>query len=86
MIMKNNEDRSSSFETSDFPLCVTLLTLGFTIDALNGADPNRIVFCFSQTDSLIDSIKKYWTGQLSVEPKSFWNAQRELKARIRNGV
>lgn len=85
----NNSDemnRSSFFETSDLPLTVTLVTLGFNPIRLDAIDPSRVVFLFPQEEKLQAAIDKFWAGKLVVEPKAFWNTQRELKARIRNQV
>lgn len=80
--MRKNEDRS--FQTSDLPLAVSLLVLGFDLDGLDASNPSRVVFRFSQQDSLSEAVDAFWKGELSLEPKAFWNVQRELKARIRN--
>jgi len=82
--MNNDENRSSFFETSDLPLAVTLVCLGFVLDSLDGNNPSRIVFNFRQNETLQEAIGKYWAGSLCVEPKQFWSTQRDLKARIRS--
>lgn len=81
--MKKDEV-SNSFQTSDFPLVATLVTLGFQIDSLDTSDPSRVVFTFIQTTELIETIESFWSSSTSVEPKYFCNIQRELKARIRS--
>lgn len=78
------ENRSSSFETSDLPLVITLVTLGFYSIRLDVSDPARVVFQFPKEEKLQTTIDEFWAGKLVVEPKTFWNNQRELKARIRN--
>jgi hypothetical protein len=83
-VMSNDESTSSYFETSDLPLAATLDTLGFILVSLDGSNPARIVFVFLRNDVLNETIGRFWAGTLSVEPKSFWYALRELKARIRN--
>jgi hypothetical protein len=84
--MRNDEHRSSFFETSDLPLAVTLLTLGIPLVSLDTSNPSRVIFQFQQTEETQQIVSQYWEGKLTVEPKTFLNTQRELKARIRNVV
>ena len=84
--MKNYEVRSSFFETSDLPLAVTLSSLGFTLHHLDASNPSRVVFFFVPSEALQAAIDAFWNGSTAIEPKNFWNTQRELKARIRNEV
>ncbi len=83
-MMNKDEARSSFFETSDLPLAVTLLTLGFNSIRLDTTDSSRVIFVFSQDEKLQEAIDEFWAGKLLIEPKTFWNVQREIKARIRN--
>lgn len=85
--MRNNENiRSSFFETSDFPLAVTLLSLGFTLQQLDSSNPSRAVFFFTSSEALQKTVDDFWNGKISIEPLSFLNNQRALKARIRGGL
>lgn len=79
-----NKNQDIIFETSELPLCAALIYHGHTIDAIDKRDPSRVVFCFPQSQSLVDAIQEYWAGNMSVEPKRFWSIQRELKSRIRD--
>ena len=78
--MKNDE----ILKISDLTLATTLLFLGYKFVYLDMTNPSRIVFEFSKNKSIQETIDKYWSGQISVEPKNFNNIQRELKARIRS--
>lgn len=84
-MMNKNEQSDDIFLTSDLLLTTTLFTLGFDIQSLNSQNPSRVVFGFIQSNELLSWIDLFWAGKLLVEPKKFWNAQRELKARIRTG-
>lgn len=85
-MMRNNDTRSSSLRTSDLPLVVTLLTLGFSFEHIDVTNPSRVIFEFSDQKGLQEATDAFWAGKITVEPKIFWNLQRELKARIRNAV
>lgn len=86
MNMNPNENRNSLFETSDFPLAVTLLSLGFPLQQLDSSNPLRAVFCFTQSVTLQKTVDDFWNSKISIEPISFLNNQRALKARIRGGL
>lgn len=79
-------DNKDYINFSEFPLVVSLLSLGFEIEA-NNQDPKntgRIEFAFKKTEAIGIAITKYWNGNLLIEPKRFWNISRELKSRIRS--
>ncbi len=83
--MKKDENiRSSFFETSDLPLSTTLVALGFAPHHLDVSNPQRAIFFFTTSDSLQVVVANFWVGNVVVEPKLFWNTQRDLKSRIRN--
>jgi len=69
------------FKTSDLALASTLLCLGFKITNIN-RDFGRAIFCFLKTNKLIESTEDYWADRLTVNPKDFFNCQKEIKTRI----
>lgn len=73
---------NQTFNTSDFTLATALLSLGFSLEAINKEDPCRAVFLFSQTKQLDQAVKKYWSRELITEPQRFTFNQKLLKARI----
>lgn len=83
--MRNDEDHDS-MRVSDLVLVTTLVILGFSFTGLDISNPSRVIFEFSPNQKLQEAIDAFWEGKLSVEPKEFSAAQRELKARIRNEI
>ena len=78
-------DIENHIEFSDFGLCSVLQYLGFPIVATN-RDPKdfpKVRFVFKKSNKLDATVNQYWSGELLVEPKGFWNVSRELKSRIR---
>lgn len=72
----------------EFPLALTLLCLGFNLEALN-KEPDftqRVSFVFPKSSELEKTISEYWAGNLRIEPKLFWSKSRELKSRIRSEI
>ena len=81
--MNKDEDRNC-FYVSDLPLVATLVFLGFQFLELDASNPARSVFKFPANKEIDNAVTSYWQGKLFVEPKSFCNIQRELKARLRS--
>jgi hypothetical protein len=77
-ILKEND----YFETSDLALCATLCCYGYCIEAIDKQNPRKAIFLIKRDKQLDDLIQKYWTHQLKVEPMSFFNFLKEIKARI----
>jgi len=72
------------FETSEFILGISLLTLGFSIETLDKTNPSRIQFVFKRTKELDQAIQFFWSNELRLEPKLFHYNQKNLKNRINN--
>lgn len=70
------------FESSDLALCATLCCCGYRIEAINKQNPKKAIFLIKRDGQLDDLIQKYWTHQLKVEPMSFFNFLKEIKARV----
>ena len=77
------------FTTRDLTMASTLITLKFFMVNIDyqheGERPFPVAyFNFKDTPELHDTINKYRQGQLGVEPRTFANNVRELKAEITN--
>ncbi len=77
--------KTSTYQTSDFNLAISLLTFNQQLVELNRSNPKRIEFCFKDTVELHQLIDLYWSRKLSVLPQDFYNAQKELKNRMYQG-
>jgi hypothetical protein len=71
----------SHFETSDFPLGITLITLGFPLDYISKST-DRMGFQFRRENGLDEAVQAFWRDELRVEPKLFYLNQKLLKSRI----
>ena len=72
------------FETQDFSLATTLHALGFPLELLNRENPNRVGFCFKQTDELNNTVELFWKDEIVLNPKTFYLNQKILKNRLYN--
>lgn len=70
------------FQSSEIALCAALCFHGYHIDSVDKKNPSKAIFLIKRDKQLDDLIQKYWTHQLQVEPMSYFNFLKELKARI----
>lgn len=68
--------------TSDFHLATTLLACGCPVLELDATDARRVKFGFIKTIELNRLVGEFWAGNISINPKILFNAQKELKARL----
>lgn len=78
---KTSLKESDFFKTSDLALAGTL-RLFLPIEAIDRQSPQKACLLFRRNSELDELIEKYWRGKLKVEPQAFFNALREIKARI----
>ena len=70
------------YQCSDLGL-TTVLSLYFPIVSINRPPNSRkAFFSFEQTKELINLIQTYWRGELRIEPKTYFNQLRTVKARL----
>lgn len=72
----------SFYNTSDFYLATTLVTLGFKLHAIDHPQNGRAEFLFERVDGLDEVIESFWRRSLYVEPALFCTNQKMLKARL----
>ncbi len=77
MNMKND-----FFETSDFGCAVTLCALGFTLDCIDKTTPSRAVFVLQREDGLDETVQRYWSHNLAIDPLILFATQKEIKSRL----
>lgn len=70
------------FETSDFYLAVTLLSLGFCIVNFDLTEPRRVKFIFEARQGLYETIDDFWNDKIQLNPKVIFVYQKELKGRM----
>lgn len=70
------------YNTSDFYLATTLVTLGFTLHTIDHPPNSRAEFMFERVDGLDETVESFWRRILHVEPVLFCTNQKILKARL----
>lgn len=77
-IIKQND----YFQSSDLPLCATLCCFNYQIEDIDTQNPQKVIFIIRKDKQINDLIQQFWTHRLKVEPMSFFNSLKTLKARI----
>ena len=73
---------NQTFSTSEFPLAITLVCLGFCLEGVDKTNPRRCDFVFVHSRELDESIQSYWRRELLVEPQLFFLTSKNLKSRL----
>ncbi len=70
------------YQCSDLGL-TTVLSLYFPIVSINRSpNSHKAFFSFEQTKELNNLIQSYWRGELRIEPKTYFDQLRTIKARL----
>jgi hypothetical protein len=80
--MNQNESLVETYSTFDLALSAYLIQVGYPLTYLDRSDPKKVAFCFERDEKIETVIQEYWSGQQSVEPKSYFAAIRDLKSQI----
>ena len=80
----NLRDRKDFYRTSDLALAATLGVSGFVIEDVEKTCSLRSVFVIKKPIELDmdETIRRYWRGEMKVEPQSYFNQLKILKTRI----
>lgn len=72
------------FATSDLGLVATI-SLYYPIDSIDRSNPHKIVFYFKRESDLDGFVENYWRNLLTINPITFFNQLKIIKARIYEG-
>lgn len=70
-----------NYVSSDLAL-VTAISLWYPIEAIDWNDSNKASFMFARNVDLDQLIERFWCGKLRVEPQSYFNQMKIIKARL----
>lgn len=80
--MKQGGLTLKNFTSSDLALSATLVSCDFILDSLDKSDPRKVLFTFKNTQTLQETVEKYWRKELRIEPRQYFDDLKALKARI----
>ena len=71
-----------NFRTADLALTAALSVSGFIVQEMERVNPTRSVFIFQNSVELQEKVAGYWRNELRVEPQTYFNQLKIIKARI----
>lgn len=69
------------YSTSDLALCCAI-SLFFPIEAIDRQNPHKAQFLFKRNGQLDQLIETYWKGELKVNPATYFQQLKIIKARL----
>lgn len=69
--------------TSDLALAA-FLALTYTLDSIDFTNPPRAQFKFIRDSNMDKLVQLFWTGEVKVEPQSYFNQLKQIKSRLRS--
>ena len=75
-------DPTLVFTTFDLGVSAALLCIGFELQDLSRADPRKALFVFKREDGIEDFANQYFTDQLKLKARSFFDALKALKNKL----
>lgn len=82
--MKMNQkyiDENNIYRTADLSLAAAL-QLYKPLIGVDRQNPRRAEFLFDQSPELNKLVESFWRGELKVDPRAYFAALREIKARL----
>lgn len=76
--------RMNTFSTTDFQICVVLSALGYKLIEIDKSQP-RFVFHFEDNPQIQTNIDKFYSGELSLDPRLVLMHTKLIKDRIHGG-
>ncbi len=82
--MKNQQDNSNNFTTSDFYAAAFLVAKGYKLLGIDKADSRRFHFIFTDEPYRPQLVSAFFAGLIEVNAKAFVSAIKELKSLMYN--
>ena len=83
MTMTTKPTEKEYFKSSDLALAAVLF-LFFPLEGIDKENPRKALFLFEKDSDghLDETITDYWRGELKVDPRRYFEALRQIKARL----
>lgn len=74
------------YETSDYQVATVLIALSIRLINVDRSNPHRAIFQFEYTQAIEESVRKFHTDQLLLNPRHVLLNAKLLKDRLHSGV
>lgn len=69
------------YSTSDLALS-TAISLYYPLEVIDRTNPQKAQFLFKKDEGLDQFVESYWRGELRIEPQTYFNQLKTIKARL----
>lgn len=80
-MIQENLKLSDYYSTTDLAL-TTAISLFFPLEAIDRQNPHKAQFLFKRNEQLDQLIETYWKGELRVNPATYFQQLKIIKARL----
>ena len=70
------------YRSYDLGLASALVHVGFSLLELDRGNGKKVELIFTKTRELEEAVKRFWSGELSVDAQGYFEAIRSVKNRI----
>lgn len=81
-MIQQYSDNNQQFSLYDLGCAAALVSSGFELADIDREDPRKALFLFTSSPALIQAAKDYWSDNLTVNPRRFFDDLKMLKSRI----
>lgn len=78
MIIKKNK----TFDSSDLGCCAALITAGYELQNIDNTNIRKVVFIFDYSKAIAEAAEKFWSDNLMVSARRYFENIKMLKSRI----
>ena len=79
--MEQKLNTNNYYSTSDLALAAAV-SLWYPIDAIDRQNPHKATFLFKRDEKFDELLEVYWKRELKVEPQTYFNQLKAIKARL----
>lgn len=76
------ENQTDYYQTTDIKTSAFILSEGISISKILTANPQKIIFCFTDTKRLKELLKKYWANKALTNPRLLFENFDYLKGLV----
>lgn len=83
-MIRGNQKLNDYYSTSDLSLAAAI-TLFYSLEVVDRTNPRKAQFLFKRNESLDQFIEAFWRKELKVDPQTYFNQLKTIKARLYEG-
>jgi hypothetical protein len=82
----NQPNTPANFSTYDLGCAAALISAGFMLSNLDATNPRKVLFVFGDEPAIQTAVNDYFSDQLTVNARTFFDNVKMIKNRIYSGA